>query len=911
MMTKKMLAVVVSAAILSASNVATAAPEAMSPVKDPGVVNQERIVYWLTKRGELSSSATQEEKNNALEKYLQRADRGYTTPKELLKKEARALNKSKKKSTAKKADNTTVKVLSILIDFPDLPYNNNRLTRNDTNMFYSNYSVEHYQDLQFSTSGYTGPGGENLISGYQFYQRESGGSFFFTGDTFGWVTANNNANYYGGNDPDNDDSDKNVPALVKEAVQKAVEKYNIDLSEYDIEDPYDKDNDGDLNEPDGDIDHVMIYHSSVGEEAGGGVLADDAIWSHRYYVYSNNEIPNTGKRVFGYTVQPIDAAAGVVVHEFGHDLGLPDEYDTGKSNVGSPVGNWSVMAGGSWAGQIPGTQPVGFSAYGRDYFQNKFGGDWIDQVTINLEDLENGAQDYSLVEAVDHASPHVNQIRVNLPKPELPFAAPYSGEYQFHSGSGDNLDNAMSMDVTLPSAGNISMTMKAHWNIEKDWDFAQVKVNGVAIAGNHTTAVNPLGNDTNESYSEYYQTITNYLSGKSADIAGAEGENSWVNLSFDLSAYAGQSITLELSYITDTNTGDYGLVIDDLSINAAETQVVFAGAETVDEFNLDGFSRIGSTRPGAENRYWIQLRSYNGVDVGLQSENYKRGVVLWYGNDAYTNNKVGDHPGYGFIGVVDANQALIGTNGASTQIRDAAFHIDDKSLFRDVDDYSRPQQPESGLVLPVNGFQFEILSQESSSSLAEIQLRKVSLELTSEFTTKITNRTIEFSNRSYGGDGDLTYSWSFGDGSESSAISPTHTYAADGVYNVTLTVTDASANTHTSSQQISIGRVPDAGFSFTTDDLKVNFTNSSTGGFGNVTYTWDFGDGSTSSEQSPSHTYSSPGTYTVKLTITDAQSNTDTISKSVTVKKPKSSGGGGSLPLTILIGLLMVAIKRK
>ena len=48
-------------------------------------------------------------------------------------------------------------------------------------------------------------------------------------------------------------------------------------------------------------------------------------------------------------------------HEFGHDLGLPDEYyDTKYTGAGEPINSWSVMSGGSWAGKIAGTTPPSF-----------------------------------------------------------------------------------------------------------------------------------------------------------------------------------------------------------------------------------------------------------------------------------------------------------------------------------------------------------------------------------------------------------------------------------------------------------------------------------------------------------------------------------------------------------------------
>ena len=80
---------------------------------------------------------------------------------------------------------------------------------------------------------------------------------------------------------------------------------------------------------------------------------------------------------YDYTIQPADGAAGVFAHEYGHDLGLPDEYDTQYTGEGEAVAYWSIMASGSWAGKIPGTEPTGFSAWSKEFLQAAHGGNWL------------------------------------------------------------------------------------------------------------------------------------------------------------------------------------------------------------------------------------------------------------------------------------------------------------------------------------------------------------------------------------------------------------------------------------------------------------------------------------------------------------------------------------------------------
>jgi PKD repeat protein len=114
-----------------------------------------------------------------------------------------------------------------------------------------------------------------------------------------------------------------------------------------------------------------------------------------------------------------------------------------------------------------------------------------------------------------------------------------------------------------------------------------------------------------------------------------------------------------------------------------------------------------------------------------------------------------------------------------------------------------------------------------------------------------------------------TWTWAFGDGASSSAQSPEHVYAQAGTYNVTLTVAN-SAGTSSKSKfvTVSLGDPPKADFGFQANGLSVTFLDQSTG---NPTgWSWDFGDGSTSTQQNPTHTYAKPGSYTVVLTVANA-----------------------------------------
>ncbi|WNY28177.1 hypothetical protein MmiEs2_03590 [Methanimicrococcus stummii] len=147
---------------------------------------------------------------------------------------------------------------------------------------------------------------------------------------------------------------------------------------------------------------------------------------------------------------------------------------------------------------------------------------------------------------------------------------------------------------------------------------------------------------------------------------------------------------------------------------------------------------------------------------------------------------------------------------------------------------------------------------------------------------------VQFSDQSVGSGNNSSFLWNFGDGTTSTERNPTHTYNKTGTYTVALTVTNPCGATDSilKSSYVSVGNVPVADFSGTptsgVSPLNVQFTDKSQGN--NLTYAWDFGDGATSTEKNPKHTYTKEGTYTVKLTIKNEYgNNTATKDKYITV----------------------------
>ncbi|MDX1905652.1 MAG: PKD domain-containing protein [Bacteroidia bacterium] len=141
--------------------------------------------------------------------------------------------------------------------------------------------------------------------------------------------------------------------------------------------------------------------------------------------------------------------------------------------------------------------------------------------------------------------------------------------------------------------------------------------------------------------------------------------------------------------------------------------------------------------------------------------------------------------------------------------------------------------------------------------------------------------TVQFTSLSGGTHPIVGWLWTFGDGNTSTAEHPLHTYTADGLYTVSLTVTDVNGCSHTFTRPQYIRlRHPVANFTYTPGAAcpgsTINFTNTSVADTTLVTYLWDFGDGTTSAQVNPAHVYTTPGLYTVSLTVTNLLGCTDT-----------------------------------
>ena len=132
----------------------------------------------------------------------------------------------------------------------------------------------------------------------------------------------------------------------------------------------------------------------------------------------------------------------------------------------------------------------------------------------------------------------------------------------------------------------------------------------------------------------------------------------------------------------------------------------------------------------------------------------------------------------------------------------------------------------------------------------------------------------------------VSWQWDMNDGSSLiGLVDPSHVFADTGSYDVELIVTSTEGCTDTSIQTVDVGPIPTASFTVSNacEGNITSFVNTSTIDDGTLTYVWDFGDGNTSTDEDPDHTYSVDGTYTVTLTATSDNGCEDATTASVEV----------------------------
>ncbi|MCU1496561.1 MAG: protease [Acidimicrobiales bacterium] len=611
------------------------------------------------------------------------------------------------------------------------------------------YSRSHYQRLYFD------PDRESVRT---YYETQSSGRYSVDGTVTDWVKVPYNEARYGRSDgyPCFASVCTNTWVLVRDAVNaweagqrragRTEAQIAADLASFDEWDRYDFDRDGDFNEPDGYIDHFQIVHAGGDQADGDPQQGEDAIWSHRWYAYGSDrgvtgpprnrlggtEIGKTGLWVGDYTMQPENGGLSVFVHEYGHDLGLPDDYDTSGGGDNSQE-YWTLMAQSRLSAardQGLGTRAGDLGAW------NKLQLGWLDHEIVN-----SGQNRTVKLGPSEYHTDDPQALVVTLPDKEVThdYGSAYKGQHMWWSGSGDDLSNHLARDVDLTGATKASLTMKARYDIEAGFDFlyVQASTDGGATwdSLDGTIGGRPFPRDGSD---------------KPA-ITGRRG--SWTDLTVPLDAYVGKAVKLRLYYVTDGGVTGAGFFADEITLTVDGHSYTDGAESGTDFWDVHGF-RIttgrevrrypnyyvaASRRPVSFDRY-LRTGPYNfgfpDKPDWVEHYAYQQGVLITYLDGSQRDNNVSQHPGEGRSLNIDSRPEPISNMCGTTwrtriQVYDAPFtheransmtlHCNGRPslirgrpgqpVFDDRAQWWYPEQPNQGVKVPVNGVRIAVVDE--------------------------------------------------------------------------------------------------------------------------------------------------------------------------------------------------------
>lgn len=588
----------------------------------------------------------------------------------------------------------------------------------NNSMWVSDFSSEHYNTMLFTDKGITervrkdlvGPDGKPGIdiSGYtmkNMYEEMSHGAYTVHGSATPWVTVPHSEAYYGAstcflNDegvyeagaiqdmqghPDNPIGAGQLPIDAVTALAAA--QPDFPWADYDIEDQGDRDGDGNYLEPDGVIDHVVLVHAGEDKSGGGGAEGTYAIWAHSSAVAGGAAIPGTDLKLSNYIVQPEDSGVGVFAHEYGHDLGLPDLYDT--SNQGdSDVDFWDLMSSGSHSGPIFQSMPTHMGLW------DKWVLGWADPVQMNPGEA---AKTITIGQSSRPIKGTEDGVKINLPAKVNVMAEPTSGENMWYTGSDQDWgDIRIVRDLDVPV--DAKLWMQNNYVIEEDWDFGFVEVS--TDGGTTWSELKVLNEDGSEATTPDGYADPN---GNMATFGSNEGEakhygltgtsDGWKHQYVDLAAYAGSTVSLRLRLATDAAFQERGWFVDDFDLQSAGTTVWSDDVEGGDngwEKQVETFAastgpgwRIDSGTSTTAQYYLVEWRNFDGFDEGLKygydtvysatagawkvdKIKYNApGALVWY-RDA----------GYGSTNHVESNETALPSAGAKGGLLIVDSHFD-------------------------------------------------------------------------------------------------------------------------------------------------------------------------------------------------------------------------------------------
>ncbi|MFC0863359.1 immune inhibitor A domain-containing protein [Sphaerimonospora cavernae] len=601
--------------------------------------------------------------------------------------------------------------------------------KDNNTMWVPDFSTTHYNDMLYSSRGITKRVRTDLtdprdgrkgidLSGYtmkNMYEELSKGAYTVSGEAVGWIKVPHSEAWYAagkcGTIPQDmsghPDNPRGPGQLAIDAVNAlAAQNPSFPWADYDKEDVSDYNGNGNYDEPDGVIDHLVLIHAGADKSGGGGAEGTFAIWAHSSSVAGGYTVPGTNVKISNYIVQPEDSGVGVFAHEYGHDLGLPDLYDT-SGNGDSAVDFWDLMSSGSHAGPIIQAMPTHMGLW------DKWVLGWADPKIV-----EPGGKKEMMVVGQTSNTPKGTEdgVRINLPDKHVVMSTPHSGANLWWSNNDQSWgDSKLTRTVDVPAAADAKFQWWSDWSIEQDWDFGFFEVSDDGGATWTEQKVYFDGGElasTGDDYDDPNKRLQDY-GGKKYGMTGESG--GWVHLYVDLAPFAGKSVQVRFRYATDAAAMERGWFNDDFSVTGGGATVWSDDVEN----GANGWTATKGTFTDTTGAGWVthsgelkaaqyylaEWRNLDGFDNGLQytyDTSFMRdgawkverikynapGLLVWYRDAARNNNNVSD-PVFDLPSVGPKGQLLLVDSHFEPLRRTGAAAAKDGSVLKNLP--SRPQ----------------------------------------------------------------------------------------------------------------------------------------------------------------------------------------------------------------------------
>lgn len=478
-----------------------------------------------------------------------------------------------------------------------------------------------------------------------------------------------------------------------------------------------------------------------------------------------------------YNMQSEFSERSTFMHEFGHSLTLPDIYASGGENS---TGSWELM---SQNAPLEAQELSSFSKLSLGWLQPKIVSqgnttsaylgayNFVTESQRNpyadysgpgedTEQIGNDTHRYSIVSTVPGSGEPVYRSVVALTNPTdelvtvIP-ANPLSGKYAAYSGHFDSGSKALTIKLSVPQTGDATASFDIIWGIETDSNFdsasPDIKMTGdfdigeIYVNGVLKETLRMWSGDTNlDTLVDENKTceVDRVKELRIKRIAGAITEAElkefstklalcrqavWVNRSYDLSAFRGKDVTIEIKYTTDPGYNEIGIVVDNIKFAGQTTDFESGASALLTEWKIleDGKEHVFHNQfylmeyrvPGEKFETEGKTLSYNmDNNIGMPTQSmflspdqvgsssaldrvrfvkmdYQSGLVVWYFNSKYSRNQntPEDYEGHGYLLVVNSKvkeMPLPGTLGNADLFDTDGNYLSDKIVNEKLKDQS-------------------------------------------------------------------------------------------------------------------------------------------------------------------------------------------------------------------------------